>query len=134
MQLIRRILFHPATVCVLFCFIIISGESTGYFYLILLMLGLSHGLLHSILGIAGIIFLLMTINRRETTLVSVLNLLGSICFILSLFRFFTQPGASYNYPTFHQSVPLVVMILFLIVLTVFTLYQVKNLITQRLPN
>jgi hypothetical protein len=127
MLLLKRILVHPATVSILFCFIIISGEATGYFYLTLLMLGLSHALLHSILGIGGLILILFSINNKHILLSSVLRLLGAACLLLSLLRFFTQPGASYNYPTFQQFVPLVTLILFLLSLLLFIVNQLQLL-------
>ena len=91
MLLLKRIVVHPATVCILFCFIIISGEATGYFYLTLLMLGLSNGLLHSILGIGGLLIILFSIKKRETY----------FTFVLKTVRF-NLPGFIVNqifYPT-----------------------------------
>ncbi len=123
MQLIKRVIIHPAVVCILFCFIIISGESTGYFYLTLLMLGLSHGLLHSVLGIGGLLLLAFLGIKKNSVLIIILRLLGSASLLLSLVRFFTQPGGSYNYNTFHEVVPLVSLIVFCIVLLSFIFNQ-----------
>lgn len=131
MQLIKRILTHPGIVCILFCFIIISGESTGYFYLTLLMLGLSHGLLHSILGIGGLLLIAFGSLKKNSASNVVIRLLGSVCLLLSLIRFFTQPGGSYNYNTFREGVPLILLIVFCIVLVVFIFNQCHLLLHKR---
>ena len=131
MQLIKRILTHSGTVCMLFCFIIISGESTGYFYLTLLMLGLSHGLLHSILGIGGLLLIAFGSLKKNAVSNVVIRLFGSVCLLLSLIRFFTQPGGSYNYNTFREGVPLTLLIAFSIVLMLFIFNQCHLLFHKR---
>ena len=131
---LKRILEYPITVCFLFCFIIISGESTGYFYLTLLMLGLSHLLLHSVLGIGGLLFILFSIYKKNNRYVSIFGLLGGACLLLSLVIFFLQPGGSYNYPTFRQFVPLTVLILFTLSFLFFILKHFQYLSLKSHPS
>ena len=127
---LKRIIVHPITVCFLFCFIIISGESTGYFYLTLLMLGLSHLSLHSILGIGGILMVLSSAYKKNKSFVSIFALLGGACLLLSLIIFFLQPGGNYNYPTFRQFVPLTVLVLFSLSFLFFILKQIRSLVSK----
>ncbi len=127
MKRIKNLLLHPVTVCILFCSLIISGESNGGFYIFILLLGLPHGALHSLLGIGGIILLIASLYPKRLMFVATLRLISSVCFALSLIRFFTQPGGSYNYPTFHQFVPLAVMIVFSFSLLLFILNQLQLL-------
>ena len=127
MQTIKRFLVHPVTICFLFCSLIISGESYGGFYIFILLLGLPYGALHSMLGITGILILIASYYPKRLAFVATLRLISSICLILSLIRFFTQPGGSYNYPTFHQLVPLIVLIIFSSSLLFFVLDQLQLL-------
>jgi hypothetical protein len=133
MKTALKILIHPITICLLFCFLIISGESTGFFYIFLLLLGLPHGVLHSMLGIAGIGLLLSSIAMKESNRLYIIRLAGALCLILSLVRFFTQPGASYNYNTLRASVPLSLLIIFSLLLLLFMLNQVYMLVSKRKP-
>src|SRR4051812_13539959 len=128
-----KILIHPVTICLLFCFLIISGEESAFFYIFLLLLGLPHGVLHSIFGIAGIGLLLSTISMKERNAFYIIRLAGALCLILSLIRFFTQPGASYNYNTLRESVPLILLILFSLLLLLFVLNQLYMLMSKRKP-
>ena len=125
MKAIKHVLFHPVTICFLFCFLIISGESNGAFYLFILVIGLPHGAVHSILGIIGITLMFSSVMIQKKRLVYSFRICGAICFILSLFRFFIQPGADYNYPTFHQTVPLLVLTVFSILLLLFIINQLR---------
>jgi len=131
MKSVFRILVHPVTICLLFSFLIISGEESAFFYLALLILGLPHGVLHAIFGIAGIAILLSTIFMKEGNTLYILRLAGAVCLILSLLRFFTQPGASYNYNTLRESVPLILLILFSILLLLFIVNQLYILLSKR---
>lgn len=124
---LQQILSHTITVAILFCLIIISGQSTGFFYLTLLMLGLTHVLLHSVLGIGGLILLLLSGGKKASPVKAYIGLSGAVCLVLSLVRFFTQPGGGYNYPTFHQFVPLLTLTLFFVSLIFFVLRQFRSL-------
>ena len=127
----KRILLHPVTLCLLFCFLIISGESTAYFYIVLLLMGLTAGALHSFLGVAGIAFLLSTIRLEKKKLVYWCRLFGALCLGLSLLRFFTQPRGSYNFNTFRESVPLVLIIIFALLLIFFLINLLMFLISKK---
>ena len=127
MQTIKGLFMHPITVCILFCSLVISGESNGGFYIFILLLGLPHGVLHSLLGMTGILLLISSFYPKRLNLVATLRLISSICFVSSLVRFFTQPGGSYDYPTFHQFVPLTILIVFVVSLISFVFKQLKLL-------
>lgn len=128
-----KILIHPVTICLLFCFLIISGEESAFFYIFVLLLGLPHGVLHSILGITGMLLLLSSGFMKERSALYILRLAGALCLILSLVRFFTQPGASYNYNTLRESVPLILLLIFAFLLLLFMINQVYLLISKRKP-
>ena len=131
MKAFMRILFHPAIICFLFCFLIISGESNAAFYAFILLIGLPHAVLHSLLGTAGIFLMLASIVMQKKKQLCFFRICGAICFILSLVRFFTQLGADYNYPTFHQSLPLILLSAFLIVVVFSIVYNIRLLISLR---
>lgn len=126
-----QILSHYITVAILFCLIIISGQSTGFFYLTLLMLGLTHVLLHSVLGIVGLVLVFLSGGKKTSLVKAYIGLLGAFCMVLSLVRFFTQPGGGYNYPTFHQFVPLLTLTLFFVSLIFFVFRRLRSLIIKR---
>ena len=127
MRNIKRFLVHPITLCVLFCSLIISGESNGGLYIFILLMGLPFGALHSLIGITGIVILILSFYPKRTTLVAAFRLISCICFVASLVRFFVQPGGNYNYPTFHQFVPLAILITFSLSLLLFVLNQMQLL-------
>jgi len=127
MRKIERFLAHPITICTLFCGLIISGQSNGAFYLFILLMGLSHGVLHSLLGIGGIILIIVSGYLKGSFIVALLRLAASVCFIVSLLCFFMQTGGDYNYPTFRQFVPLGVLIIFSLSLLLFILKQLQSL-------
>lgn len=124
---LKHILSHSITVSILFCLIIISGQSTGFFYLTLLMLGLTHVLLHSVLGIGGLILAFLSGGKKSSPIKAYIGLSGTVCMVLSLLRFFTQPGGGYNYPTFHQFVPLLILAIFFISLSCFVYKHLHSL-------
>lgn len=131
MKAITRVLFHPITICFLFCFLLISGELNAAFYIFILLLGLPHGVLHSLLGIIGIILMMSSLFIQRKQQVYSLRIFGAVCFLLSLIRFFTQPGGSYNYPTFHQSVPLIILSVFLVLLMLSIISYSRRLMNLR---
>lgn len=127
MQTVLRFLSHPITLCVLFCSLIISGESYGGVYSLILLAGLIVGALHSILGIAGVIMIIGSLYIKHSVRAALVRLAASVCLILSLIRFFTQPGGSYNYSTFHQFVPLTLFVVLSLSLLLFIFKQVQLL-------
>ena len=108
MKQLLSFLLHPLFLVLLFCCVIISGQSIGGFYIWYIMLGLPHGVLHSILGLTGIILVLTGTIKKS----SILYLAGPLLMVASLMRFFLQPGGSYNYQTFYQPIPLLLLIFF----------------------
>src|SRR5438270_456196 len=100
MKRITSIVLHPLFIILLFCGLIIFGEEMASFYISILMLGLPYGVMHAVIGVVGIGLLVIGIALPIKTVSSIVNLLGALCLILSLYRFFTQPGASYNHNTF----------------------------------
>lgn len=128
MKSVMQVFIHPVTISLLFCFLIISGESSAVFYFFALLLGFVHGVFHSIIGLTGILLLLSSLVSKSNYK-HLLDVIGALCMLVSLIRFFTQPGADYNYNTFRESVPLVLMIAFLSLLLANLLYhflQFKN--------
>jgi len=93
----------------------------------MLMMGLPHGVLHALLGTGGIILMIASLYLKQSSVVAIIRLAASVCFILSLIRFFIQPGGSYNYPTFQQFVPLSLLIIFSLSLLLFILKQLQTL-------
>ena len=122
MKFLMQIFIHPVTISLLFCFLIISGESSAVFYFFALLLGFVHGVFHCIIGVAGIVFLLASIVSKSNYK-HLLDIIGALCMLISLIRFFTQPGADYNYNTFRESVPLILMIVFLSLLILNLFYH-----------
>ncbi len=122
MKTVMQIFIHPVTISLLFCFLIISGESSAVFYFFALLLGFVHGVFHSIIGLVGIILLLSSMVSKSNYK-HLLDIIGAMCMLISLIRFFTQPGADYNYNTFRESVPLILMIVFLSLLLLNLLYH-----------
>ena len=110
MKTVKKILTHPLLIILIFCGIIISGEQMGGFYLLYILLGLPHFVVHSVLGIVGIICLLLTYYAKQTR--GLLSVIGAVCMIASLLYFFLQPNGRYNYNTFSEPLPLLTLIVF----------------------
>ena len=133
MKFITRFILSPITLVLLFSFLIISGKSSAYFYVILVVMGLSVSALHSIFGLAGIIILLSSFMTKEKQLIAVSRLLGALCLSTSLVMFFTQSGANYNYNTFTESLPLIFLIIFSLAVIFFIMNQIMILLPDRKP-
>jgi len=128
MKKITSITLHPIVLLILFCGLIISGESNASFYISILMLGLPYGVMHAIIGVVGIVLLVLAIVLPKRSISSIVSLSGALCMIVSLFRFFTQPGGSYNYNTFRESVPLILILLFFLLIALFIIKHLKILL------
>ena len=90
---LKNIITHPLAVMISFMIVLISGEHVGGFYIIYLLMGIAHGTIHSLLGMAGIALLvpgLLTPQRKKASSIYLLNIMGTICMIFSLFFFFLQ--------------------------------------------
>lgn len=128
MKRIALIVLHPLFIVLLFCGLIIYGEEMASFYISILMLGLPYGIMHAIVGIVGIVLLVVGMALPMKLLSSIVNLFGAFCLIISLYRFFTQPGASYNYNTFRAFVPLVLLLLFVLLISLFIIKHLQILL------
>lgn len=97
---------HPVMTICLFLVILISGESIGGVYLFYLLLALPHGLIHSILAIAGIILLLVSFNRVKNVASMAkiyMNITGILLLGFSIFYFFYNDKGHYNYGSFSST-------------------------------
>jgi hypothetical protein len=115
-----KILGHPYLLIASFLFIIISGEHIGGFYLLYLLLGIFGGSLHSIAGIVGVLLLVIAYNSRGKDLM-LIDLTGAALLQASLILFFNQDKNGYNDSTFHQTVPLVTLCIFITVWLAFVI-------------
>lgn len=107
-----KILSHPYTLIICFCCIVISGEHSGGFYAMYILLGLPFGALHALLAVVGILALLIShqFNNREA-LSRFINVLGLFLLLGSIGYFFWADKKNYNYESFDQFIPLATMIL-----------------------
>ena len=120
---------HPLFLITHFLLIIISGESFGGFYCFYLALALPYGGVHTILAMLGMCILIFSYakykNNFNYQIEPILNISGAVLLISSLFSFFYNDVDHYNYRTFYETVPLVILILFLLVELIFL---IKNFI------
>ena len=120
---IIKIITHPLALIISFLLVIISGEHLGGFYLLYILLALPHGGIHSVLAVVGIIILLFNHyslrDRLNLYTGIVLNFVGSLLLFLSLYYFFINDRHHYNYGTFYQTVPLITIVLFVLLLVSF---------------
>ena len=110
---ILRIITHPYTVIISFFIILINGEAWGGFFLLYLLLGLPYGAIHSVLALIAILILVLNLHkyhRRETVKGCLLEILGVLLLLLSLFLFFYNDTTHYNYGTFYILVPLITLV------------------------
>lgn len=111
MEVIKKVIEHPLFIILLFSGIVISGEQMGGFYLLYILLGLPHFVIHSILGIIGIVCLLYSYYNKKAK-IYFLHIIGACFMISSLIYFFLQTEGSYNYNTFHEILPLATLTVF----------------------
>lgn len=134
MKLIQ-IITHPFLVLLSFMFIIICGQQFVGFYLLYILLALPHGGIHSILAILGIGIIIFTYakykNYFDYQIESILNISGALLLISSLVIFFYNDVEHYNYGTFKESVPLIILILFLIIVLMFIIRNFIKIRTRR---
>ena len=110
---------HPLFLITYFLLIIISGESFGGFYCFYLALALPHGGIHSILAMLGMGILIFSYakykNNFNYQIEPILNIAGALLLLSSLFSFFYNDVDRYNYGTFYETVPLTILIVFILV-------------------
>lgn len=113
---LKNIISQPWVLIASFCLILISGEAWGGFYLMYILVGIPHGVIHSIIAAIGIIILIISnytfsgTNSHRTK--AVLNITGLSFLLIALFLFFYLDKSGYNSGTFSQTVPLITLILF----------------------
>lgn len=111
-----KLFTHPVVIIIAFLLILISGEHLGGFYLLYILLGLPHGAVHSLLAIVGIGLLFFTNYKYQQQFIfniePVLNIMGGIMILLSLFLFFYNDKSHYNYGTFYQTIPVILLSIF----------------------
>jgi membrane-bound ClpP family serine protease len=126
-----RIITHPYTTIISFCMIMISGQHLGGFYLLYLLLALPHGGIHALLALFGVMLLLISYNkykRKKLYLIeNIINVIGIILLILSLYLFFYNDKEHYNYSTFYQLLPQITLIIFSIIAVVFLFDNLTHL-------
>ncbi len=114
-----KILTHPYTVIISFFIILINGEGWGGFFLLYLLFGLPYAAIHSLLALMGIGLLLFSNQKykrkKEYMIEGLMEILGVLLLLLSLFLFFYNDKQHYNYGTFYQLVPVITLILFSII-------------------
>jgi hypothetical protein len=113
MKLIK-IIGHPVTVMVVYLLLLVSGESFGGFYALYILLGLSHGVVDSVVSMLGLLIMLLgykTYRQRFHPVKPGLYLLADAVLIFGLVLFF-RTTKGYNDATFEQTVPLTTFVLF----------------------
>lgn len=126
----RKIIMHPLALIISFMIILISGQHTGGFYIIYLVMGVLHGAVHALLGFAGIVLLLPGLiieQRKQASSIYLLNIFGTICMFLSLFLFFFMDEQQYNAATFYQVIPLCTIVLFCFLAVIFLTGNIRTL-------
>ena len=128
MKLIQ-IITHPLFLVISFLFTLINGQHVEGFFFFYILIALPHGSMHSILAVLGIGLLIFNYakykNKFNYQIEPILNISGALLLISSLFSFFYNDVDHYNYGTFYETVPLVILILFLLVELIFL---IKNFI------
>lgn len=114
-----KFITHPLTLIISFITLLISGQHIGGFYIVYLILGLSHASIHSILGFTGIGLLLFgNIKSKHWDkhfVIIFVNLAGIIFMWTSLFLFFYNDHDNYNIATLYESVPLTLILIFFLI-------------------
>lgn len=118
-----KLFTHPVVVIIAFLLILISGEHLGGFYLLYILLGLPHGAVHSLFAVVGIGLLLFSNYKYQQQFIfniePVLNIMGLIMLLLSLFLFFYNDKSHYNYGTFYQTIPIILLSVFALLVAGF---------------
>jgi biotin transporter BioY len=128
-----NILINPVTLIGSFCLVLISGEKTGGFYLIYLLMGLIGGYLHSFLAIVGVTAILISDQFKENrTLRCLLKVVGALLLPLSLLLFFQNDTSHYNWGTFSRTASQVTLVLFGFLWLSYVLKVVMSLVSPSL--
>lgn len=120
---IRKILGHPYTLVTSFFLITITGQQASGIYFGYLVLGMSYGAVYSILGTMGIAVILFShfkYKRYDQSMdESIINLLGAVLLILSLFLFFYHNTDKLSVGIYGQAITLVTLLVFGVLTTCF---------------
>ena len=126
-----KLITHPVTIIIGFLLIMISGEHLGGCYLLYILLGLPHGAVHSLLAIVGIGLLLFSNYKYQQQFIfniePVLNIIGLILLLLSLFLFFYNDKSHYNYGTFYQTIPVLLLSVLALLVAGFLLHNLSKI-------
>jgi hypothetical protein len=105
-----KIISHPYTLFLAYCFLIIVGEHLAGVYIMYVLLSLPYGYLHSILAIAGIILLFIGHNgfrnNKHSNLKKFTNIIALFLLVASVYYFFWNDPKGYNLGTFREPVAL----------------------------
>jgi hypothetical protein len=127
-----KFITHPYTLITSFLVILISGQHLGGFYAFYLLLGLPYGALHSIIALLGIMVLVLIHNKykgvKVFTIKYVANLVGLILLVLSLVIFFYKDKSDYNVGTFYQTVPQIMLAVFILIAISFAVDNIASVI------
>jgi hypothetical protein len=92
MNKLLNIITHPNIVIISFFGILINGEGFGGFFLLYVLLGLPHGVIHALIALLGVVLLLVNYYKykRKKKLIaqSLIEILAVILLMLSVFVFF----------------------------------------------
>ena len=127
-----NILTHPILLSISFSFIIISGDKFNWFYLLGLLMGLTEMHAHSLIGVVSMLLILILPNvTTSETSKKVLNAIGAIGMLLSLFLFFINDERHYNWETFSEPSSIATLILFGVLWLLFMLRQAAGSILPK---
>ena len=126
---------HPIFLAISFLFILINGKHVEGFFLFYILIALPHGGIHSILAILGIGILVFNYakykNNFNYQIEPILNIAGAVLLPSSLFSFFYNDVDRYNYGTFHETVPLTILIVFILIELTFLIKNFMKIGSKR---
>lgn len=132
---INKIITHPYTLLMVLSCVLVSGDHWGGVFLFYILLGLPHGSAPSLLLIAGTCILVFSHYHYRRTFNSwaefILNMVGIFLLGGSLFVFFYQDKGGYNENSFHQTIPLLSVLLFSLLSLYFIGYNVLHFFDKR---
>lgn len=131
MKTLSSILSNPIVILIYFPFLIIAGELIANFYFEYLLNGLIRFRLFAFAGTIGwllilINFLFATKDKFAGKISQYRYIVGCAFLLISLFMFFVQFYPN-NYPTFTTSLPLIILVGFLICAAFFLYVRIFNL-------
>jgi hypothetical protein len=129
-----KILTHPWLLVPSFCFILISGEALAQFYAVHLVMSVQEGMMHGILGIAGIIIIIvghLVFKNRNPKIERITNLIGVGLMIGSLYIFFANDRQSYNANTFSEILPLATVLIFVALAFLFIVSNLGSIFQKK---